>query len=31
MEMDQESQLIKNLEKQLSRLISELEDLEETR
>lgn len=29
--MDQETQLIKNLEKQLNRLISELEDLEETK
>jgi hypothetical protein len=29
--MDQETHLIKNLEKQLNRLISELEDLEETK
>lgn len=29
--MDHETQLIKNLENQLKRLISELEDLEETK
>jgi hypothetical protein len=31
MNMDHEAQLIKNLENQLKRLISELEDLEETK
>jgi hypothetical protein len=29
--MDQETQLIKNLENQLKRLINELEDLEATK
>lgn len=29
--MDHETQLIKNLENQLKRLINELEDLEETK